>query len=414
MKRILILTDPFTPPAYVPRVRFMAHYLQEKGYEVEVCTEQLLDSSEPPYFGFKLHEMPYYRYHGFRGNAEWLMKFIGQLSFSCKDKAFTRYCNTIMERGSFDIILCSCFHTFPLPTAFALSKAWDLPLVVDLRDIEEQCPGTSYYAHRMPNLLGLGKCVTKLYRRINLKRRNRVLQAAAAVTTVSRWHVDTLSKYNPNTYLIYNGYDASLFVPKNIKSNRFSLCYTGRLYEPVMQDPSLMFEAVEHLLKKRLIHSDNLSLDFYVDPASKKKLEHYVTKYRLQQWTHFHDFVPTQQVPEVLYRSSILLVFSNIANKESANGIMTTKFYEALGVEKPILCVRSDEAFLAKLIELTECGVAAENCKQVEKFILKQYKQWQELGYTRMAINPIVKEEYSRQRQSEYLIDVIKQVIEKP
>ena len=401
MKRILILTDPFTPPAYVPRVRFIAQYLQDKGSEVVVCTERLLSEKRVTDYGFILHQMPYYKFQGWKSKAEWCYKFLNQLAFGTKDKAFTHYCLSQLNDKNFDIILCSCFHTFPLPTARALAQYYSVPLVVDLRDIEEQCHGTSYYAHKVPHLFGLGKSVPRLYRKVNLKRRNKVLENAAAVTSVSRWHVDVLSKYNPNTHLIYNGYDANIFIPKQVKNSHFSLCYTGRLYEPVMQDPTLFFEAIHSLLEKGFIKSDDLRLDFYVDYISKHKLESYVKRFKLQKWTFFHDFVPTREVPKILQESSVILVFSNIADRQSANGIMTTKFYEALGVEKPILCVRSDEAYLAKLIELTECGVAAENKKQVEKFILKQYKQWQEQGYTHMDINPTVKEEYSRHRQTE-------------
>ena len=59
MKRILILCDPFAPPAYVPRVRFIAKQLQEQGYEVEICTEALLQGYVLPDLGCDIHTMPY-------------------------------------------------------------------------------------------------------------------------------------------------------------------------------------------------------------------------------------------------------------------------------------------------------------------------------------------------------------------
>lgn len=410
MKRILILCDPFAPPAYVPRVRFIAKQLQEQGYEVEICTEALLQGYVLPDLGCDIHTMPYYTKKGWLGKVQWGGKFMAQLVYNDKERQFTRFCKSVIAGKSFDLIFCSCFHTFPLNSAMALSKSLQIPLVVDLRDIEEQCPGTSYYAHQMPSLLGLEKIVPTLYRRINLKRRNRVLQYANAITTVSYWHVDKLQAYNPETHLIYNGYDAELFVPETIKSPQFSICYTGRLYDPIMQDPTLFFEAMSSIVRKEAIDLERLSIDFYTDEHSRQKLLPYISKYDLEKWTHFHDFIPTNQVPHILNESSLLLVFSNLATSQTANGILTTKFYEYLGVEKPVLCVRSDEGQLAKLIELTGIGVAAENRKQAEKFIIKQYRQWENQDYTHVEINPIVKEEYSRQRQTDYLIDLFKKL----
>ena len=77
---------------------------------------------------------------------------------------------------------------------------------------------------------------------------------------------------------------------------------------------------------------------------------------------------------------------------------MTTKFFEALGVEKPILCVRSDEECLAQTIKETESGLAATNVEEVKNFILHYYNQWQEQGYTHVNVKN--KELFSRQNQA--------------
>jgi hypothetical protein len=67
---------------------------------------------------------------------------------------------------------------------------------------------------------------------------------------------------------------------------------------------------------------------------------------------------------------------------EHTHGMLTTKFYEALGCEKPILCVPSDKGALAELIDYTHAGIATEDTEEMKTFIMEQYRQWQQHGFT--------------------------------
>jgi hypothetical protein len=88
---------------------------------------------------------------------------------------------------------------------------------------------------------------------------------------------------------------------------------------------------------------------------------------------------------------------------------MTTKFFEALGVEKPILCVQSDEECLARVIRETNAGLAATNVEEIKKFILHHYNQWLKHGYTQ--INIINKEQFSRQKQALQFEELFNKII---
>ena len=90
---------------------------------------------------------------------------------------------------------------------------------------------------------------------------------------------------------------------------------------------------------------------------------------------------------------------------------MTTKFYEALGIEKPVLCVRSDEECLAEVIRMTNAGVAATTAEEVKAFILDKYSEWQAKGYTRQAVKG--KQDFSRQQQVQQFEQLILQCLHK-
>ena len=89
---------------------------------------------------------------------------------------------------------------------------------------------------------------------------------------------------------------------------------------------------------------------------------------------------------------------------------MTTKFFEALGVEKPVLCVESDEECLAQVIRQTKAGLSATDTDQVAAFIEKKYAEWQEKGFTRQAVDIQEKKRFSRQAQARRWEQIFKEI----
>jgi len=104
-----------------------------------------------------------------------------------------------------DVVLCSTYREFPLDAARRIARRHRLPLVVDLRDIIEQYAGDEYLSHPLPRLFGVERIVARLFRVRSLAIRNRALEEAKAVTTISPWHVEVLRQRNPHVHLIYNG-----------------------------------------------------------------------------------------------------------------------------------------------------------------------------------------------------------------
>jgi hypothetical protein len=83
---------------------------------------------------------------------------------------------------------------------------------------------------------------------------------------------------------------------------------------------------------------------------------------------------------------------------------MTTKFFEAIGVEKPVLCVRSDQGCLAQVIKETNAGIAANSVEEVKSFITLKYKEWQEKGFTRQPI--LARHQFSRENQAKQFVEI--------
>lgn len=393
LKRILIITDAVTQPLYTPRVRNLYHYFLQKGIEIDWITEKY--EPIPDNFNIKLHEIPFYKHKGIIGKLEWFAKNILNLLFDYKNSYFAQQTQLTIQSQKYDLVFCSTFHTFGLKAALKVAQRQRIPLHIDLRDIAEQCDNNEYNKSKIA--LGF---IGKIYRKINISRRNKILRQANSITTVSPWHIDFIQQFNPNTHLIYNGYDSNLFIPQPTKSDHFDIIYTGKWYGVTLQDPTLLFQALSE------INNPQIRLIWYTNTDVHSQIQDLANQYHLTTPLIINSYVPNHEIPAILNQSSIILVLTNKGNR----GIMTTKFFEAIGVEKPILCVRSDEGCLAQTIQETNAGLAATNAKEAKEFILHHYNQWQKQGYTHIDINN--KQQFSRQTQALQFEEIFNQILQ--
>ena len=243
-----------------------------------------------------------------------------------------------------------------------------------------------------------------------LKQRNRVLRAAACLTTVSPWHVACLKSFNRRVELIYNGYDPEIFYPAPRRSERFYITYTGRVIHPSLRDPELLFRAVARLVEEKVISSETFRIRWFTDEKSRRIICRETERHALASYTEFHDYVPASRIPALLNESAVLLLLSNKTGEAGPKGVMTTKFFEALAVERPILCVRGDEGCLEEAILRTHAGLSAHNEEEVYRFIITCYRQWQLTGETRMEVDRKEVETFSRKVQADQFIRMFEEI----
>ncbi|MDR2916880.1 MAG: glycosyltransferase [Tannerella sp.] len=410
-KSVLIICDLF-PPAFGPRMGYLCKYLIQNGWNPVVITEFVEDDL----FSFlgknvDVTYIRYYRKNGLAGKLEWGWTFLRDVLFGYKDKRMYREALNSMKKHHFDLVLCSTYRTYPMRAAWLFAEKMRIPLIVDLRDIIEQYTGNEFISHNLPKICGLDKIIASDFRKRNLRIRNGILRKAAAVTTVSPWHVSVLKKYNANTHLIYNGYDPEIFYPSEIEADKFYITYTGRLLSTAMRDPDLLFQAVEKLSGEGLISPDLFRIRWFVDSKSEKIINIAAGKYPvIEPYMEYPGYISAPKVPGVLNESSMLLLLTNKADAGGPKGVMTTKFFESLAVGKPILCVRGDEGCLEEVINRTRSGLSAHNAGEVYEFIKEHYLLWKE---KKTYIDNSDKEEikkFSREAQAGQFIQIFEQV----
>lgn len=399
-RKILIVTDSF-PPNFAPRMGLLSYHLEKMGWDVTIISE---DNSEIHYNLPNLPKKVYrYNYQANASKTEYYLKSALNLIYDHKTNSFLNKFYKEIKNEYFDLVLCSTFNEFPLNLAYKISKKLNIPLLCDIRDLAEQF-GSKIYDTNGQTHNYIGRYFTNLLRKRRIQRRNYVLKKANAITTISPWHLDFIKRYNKNVYLIYNGFSEKDFIAKEVKSNSFNIVYTGRLLDLNTRNPELLFNAIEELKLEKL------RIVWYVDKTSKeiisKELENYpITK----SISEINNLVPVSAIPNLLNKSSIILVLTNKSTEDGPKGIMTTKFFEAIGVEKPVLCVRSDEGCLSQIIKETNAGLAATNVEEVKSFITKKYKEWENNGFTRQEI--VSREKFSRENQAKQFVEIFNSLI---
>lgn len=366
--RILIITNPIEPPSYAPRVTSMFRCLQEAGHDVVLESGDLAPRSRWQWIGDKL----------------W-----GQ-----DDREFGKRLLKKYSPDRFDVILCSTYYYFPLRTAHLLSKVWRIPYVVDFRDIVEQWGTKTYFTTSLPHVFGLENVFSRWYERKNIRLRNRVIDQAGAVTSVSPWHQQYLQSLTSTpVHLVYNGYDEDEMGFEKRETTTFSIAYIGRIMSLALRQPQMLFESLAEMMTAGEIAEGQWRLDFYAEPEKEAEVMDLARKYCIADIIRWHGFVSRSRLSGIMAESSVLLVLGCPPDARQ-HGILGTKVFEAIGVEKPLLLVPSDEECLAELIRQTGIGTAARDKEELKSFLRQKHREWKENGYTRQTVSG--KERFSR------------------
>jgi glycosyltransferase involved in cell wall biosynthesis len=393
---------------------YLVRYLPEFGWDADIITHNTLKDNN---FKFLVGNNRIVRVnlkhtgtpHGFIQNLWYLLNM--KRHFLNDRKPFIKEMQLNFRKEDYSVILVSVsWDLFVLDAGLKISKKWSIPIIVDLRDIFEQKPDLVNTTGKSLKALLLNY-LQRSFKNKRIQLRNKALENAQAVTTVSPFHVEQLFKYNNNVLLIYNGYDPDLFVTKYIeKTNTFSIIYTGLVFDDNEQDPTLLFEAVSQLEEDKIINKASFRIQFYT-PANFRSA---VLNHRLfpvvEKYIDFFDYVDFHEVPGLLRESSIALVLSNISDNNGPKGVLTTKFFDYVGAERPVLCVRSDEGILENTIKKANIGISARTVNDAYNFILEKWNEWKEKGYTTAKVNQEFKQQFSRKAQAKQFVDLIEKV----
>ncbi len=381
-KRVLVLTDLYAPH-FAPRIIAMVQNWLAMGWFVEVATEDIQkwnSTSHGLIFEGMEDQCPVYRFPLRKTYSRW--ESIAEVLWGAKSRRFEKMVEANIELSKIDIIVAFSYRTFPLRVAKSLARKYRKPFVCDCRDIVEQYPKYQFLpkAKEYPSLLQ--KVLLTLLKKRFIRQRNNALREASAVTTVSPWHRELLQEVvaDKTVGLFYNGYDEKVFIPRETRSETFQIVFTGRLLSSKMTQPDFFFETLTSPKLAPILSSGDFEVCWYTDEHSQSILFESLEKTSalVQSVQRVNSMRPFTEVPKLLSNASLILM---LADPTQEQNIVSTKIFEAMAMERPIILVRSDRSIRKELLEEGNAGWAIEEKEDLVEIIATLYAQWKKNDY---------------------------------
>lgn len=407
--KLLIITESF-PPEFAPRMGYLCKWLQQNtSWIVNVVSEKR--------DGIGTHSRTFSHLQGFINKKYEFLYEDGVHKFSWKDVFKVvcirklkgrRWCALILSKikyifvkrafdfdakraikmaaidGPYDVILCSATANGVHRLGDYAAKLLKIPIIQDVRDVEEQ-------------RFTIG---TKLPRYIlnNRAIRTAVFAKATKVVVTAQQQGELLKRLDPllNLQTIYNGYDPDVFEPlEPISHPTFDVVYVGAVY--LKQNMHSLQKFLKALRVFRSLHNDSNDIRVLFYSTQKTFQDSIVPIMQKEEVYCVERVEPVEQkeLKGIFERTSVLLKFSNV-------GSISTKLYEYLAVNRPILSIRENvQSEDDEILLQSGAGSVAYTIEDILNFLEVKYSEWKNSGYTRGTTDLEYISRFSRAKEAE-------------
>ncbi len=387
MKKVLIISFAFLEQEAIGsiRIRGLAKFLPDFGWEPTILTINFQGRSDPKFdivetsyknkqknlkksLGFKedvsLKEqmgLPIYK------NKKLLIDYVFYIwqelfNYPDAEKSWYKYAvdagKKLLENKKFDAIISSSPPATSHLIAKTLKNKYRLPWIADLRDLWTQ---NHYYSHIPMRHLIEGKLEIK------------TLSMADALVTISPYLAENLKKlHNKSIYSITNGFDYEEIDKYDVKlTNKFTITYTGALYQ-AKRDPIKLFQALNELILKKIVDSNDIEIRFY--GLKESWLEEEIKSFNLEKIAKSYGFVDRTTALKKQRESQLLLLL--LWDHPEEKNVATGKLFDYLGGKRPILAIGGSKGFVKEILDETNAGIFATSIDEIKKFLVNSYLEW--------------------------------------
>lgn len=283
-----------------------------------------------------------------------------------KEPAIEAACE-IIESEKIDAIMSTSSPITSHLIAHDLKEKYGIPWVADLRDLWNLNPYINHNAIRK-----------YFEKRLEMK----TFKNVDCLTTTTELAKQTLQSIHPNKKIVsvVSGFDPQDFekTRQTKCSEKLTMIYAGSLYSG-KRDPSILFDAINQLIKENKIDSDKIDIDFYGDDTNLMELSQ---KYDITDNVNIHGRITQEEVLQHQMNSDVLLLISWMDKSEKM--FIPGKIYDCIGCRKPVLSIGYKEGSLKDLIDRTEIGYHVSDVEECKKAIYDYYTKYNknELKYT--------------------------------
>lgn len=305
-----------------------------------------------------------------------------------------------------DVIISTSYPNSAHLVGFALKKIFGVPWIADFRDGWSQNP--TFFPYKASIFKNFSKSLEKS-----------VVKNADAIVSVSPPITEFLKTLAPSQgykfKTIFNGYDPADFLTSGLSNlmydsmkkagcEKIRFVYTGTLYG--RRSPVGFFKAAAALLTEKSVCKDELEICFYTKMPDVFLKE--IKEYGLENTVKLMDFLPYKECLKIQSEASALLLF--LPKEKNTEIMVTQKVFEYLASGRPILAIIPNGA-CKDVLSNTGGAVFAdpnnpEEIKQALHDLIKSLKNGNP-----PTVNKDVLSQYTRESQTDLLLEVVKQVL---
>ncbi|MFC0775988.1 hypothetical protein [Terrimonas alba] len=383
MKKILFLTY-YYPPANATganRPGSFAKNFAANGYSVTVVTRQWtgreknwkdqLDSNITSAQivntnNIAVHYLPYKRYEYPRITKFNTLKehLRGNFNYELAYDQFENYVLNLCKNDHFDFILVSIPPNSILKTAYKVGKLNNIPLLLDIRDFQNDIILKKNPPFSISNLIT---------HQLVLYYFKKWLSQTKAVVTASPVITEYINKtFRINAVTLTNGFNEELLqIEEDTYKDNFTISVLGSLHKDAnLDEMKKLFVLLFDKPDKYKLKFNFIGLT--INPSVANEFARLIPAENLL----ITDRMPQNEALQIGAKSHVLM----LAGYDNYKGALTTKVFEYLGLRKPVLLIPSDNDVIEALLNETGAGFSPPNAEEAYKVILNWYNEWQNTG----------------------------------
>jgi hypothetical protein len=238
---------------------------------------------------------------------------------------------------------------------YLLSKINNVQWIADYRDDWN----TSQFLN--PN-----NFLTKILKKIESASERKWLSTASCFTSISENYVERIASFiKKKGFLVMNGYDEDCFIDiQNYRDeNCFTILYSGTLYDS--QPIEIFITAFKIIVEKfkNRIQIKLIFLGLLFDQKQTIRIKHLLADF--EDYYLITDRVDKKEAISIQLKAHLFLICSHTNMK----GITSSKIFDYLACQKPIILFPSDQDILDEIITKTNSGYICNTPEEISNIL---------------------------------------------
>ncbi len=296
--------------------------------------------------------------------------------------------------GKNDVVITSAPPYSALNVGYYLKQKYGCKWIIDYRD-----PWTLGYP-----TLAFSVFADKLRKLIQRKEELKFLETADYIITVSESLKKTFpKKFQHKIEIIPNGANTDEMELSKINAtpSTFSIVYAGTIHSQQL-DNTFFFSTVQKFILEQNIEPSDFKIHF-IGASDSSELKSIISSLGLQNFVNITDRIVLPELYNYMYQASMFLHLKY----GDRDKIITSKQYDYLAMQKPILLPESDNGDIEESIINNNAGFVCRNKEELYFILQEEYSKFRNNADVRIYRDDLFINGLSRNAASKKLLDLV-------